>query len=375
MRTLLPLALVAILASPTPAHAANGGASGLWETWYSVSARVRTKRIDADLEAGGRLAMAGLESPAGGLSLSLSEVLEHPWKLYWVDPLGPVGEEIKVASVVTLREASWDALAAAEAENKISAAERHRKWSAAAQRPRELDGSFAFVVVGDARNGFRIEITPKGRVAHVVNRLTDRWLFGPFDQFVGKPAPEDSEERRAAPAPVGYWFWNHGEEEPHGYEPHTYHAFAAALALLSLELPPVSQPGVSAEEAVTWWRYEQRVIRVLSILAPRIDASSFPGTLPAQTRMRVTREALPTGASRLVLTSAAGPSQAEPSDRPGRSPADAGRLTAEVERQTVFSSEGRPVSDWTRVKIAAIGGGSLEVEVGYRPWDAQEESK
>ena len=149
MPTSKPLVLAVLLI--TAAHAAAAeSALELWETWYSVSARVRTKAIDADLEAGGRLAMAGLAGPSGQLTLRLRDVLEPPWKLYWVDPLGPAGKEVKVASVVTLREASWDALEAAQAESAAAAAVRHRRWLATAQRPRELDGSFAFVVIGDA---------------------------------------------------------------------------------------------------------------------------------------------------------------------------------------------------------------------------------
>ncbi len=93
-RTPTYLALAALTAIPAlaetvPTHPAPRAEPEAWEAWYSVSARVRGARADADLEASGRLSMAGVRAPSGELHLSLLEVREHPWKLYWVNPMGP----------------------------------------------------------------------------------------------------------------------------------------------------------------------------------------------------------------------------------------------------------------------------------------------
>lgn len=338
---------VLLVAAEVPAPAAESSRQP-WEAWYSVSARVRSLRVDADLVAGGRLAMVERAASSGKLVLSLDEVLEHPWKLYWVDPFGPIGTEVKVASVVTLPEATWEGLARAEEESERSALDRHRAWFETAQRPRALDGTFAFLVIGDAKDRFRIEVAPDGRLAGVTNHLTDRWLPGPFDQFVNATA-------NRSPG-VGYWFWNRGEEVPHGYEPHTYRALAAALELLALEVPAAGAFGSSAPEPLVWRQVRERALRVLSTLAPRLDGSALASARSAPTVMSSTRESLPNGASRLRLTAAATPA------------------LPHVERETVFSSGDRPVSDRIRVHVAAPGGGSLEVEAGYRPLHVEKES-
>ncbi len=325
-------ALLACLAPCRPTGAAEEPGT-IWEVWYSIEARVRSARADADLEGGGSLSMNGRRLPSGALSLSLGEVRIHPWKLYWLDPIGPLGEEVKMSSVVTLPEAGWEALEAARLEAEAEGAVRHRRWLDRAERPRGLDGTFAFVVIGPERDRFRLEIAGDGRLVEVVNRMTDRWLPGPFDQFLETPHPS------------GYWFWNLGETEPFEYEPHTYHAFAAALELLALPLP-----GAGAENAV-WTDLAPRALRVLETLAPRTPTSRLSDGFAPATELVVSRSTGPDGAARLEMASSGTPAEAH------------------AERETVFSSDGEPVSDRIRVRLNAPRGGSLEIAAGYRVGD------
>ncbi|MCP4202954.1 MAG: hypothetical protein GY769_13610 [bacterium] len=329
--------LAVLLMTVSLSQRATSAAGPTWEAWYSVSARVRGVRADADLEAGGRLSMAGLETPSGALSLSLGGVLEHPWKLYWVDPLGPFGEEVKTASVVTLPEASWTALETARAANRAHGRREHQRWLEHAQRPRALDGSFAFIVIGRSQDRFRFEVGADGAVSEITNRMTHSWLPGPFDQFIGK----------AEPVPIGYWFWNQGETEPFDYEPHTYDAFATALELLAVPLPR------AAGATLSWPDAADIASKVLGTLAPkgrsRLPAAAHQTSLEALVRA----ETLPNGNQRLIARS----STAVPA--------------LHIERETVFSSDGRPVSSRARVRLESGRSGMLEVEVGYKPEESE----
>lgn len=325
----------------------SGRQTERWETWFEVRAEVRDLRVSAELDAGGRLAM--LSDPAatvdrpGFLRLTLDEVVEHPWKLYQVDPHGPLGKETKFAAVITLPRPTWAALATARTENERQATARHRRWLARSNRSRPLDGAFAFVVIGDAMDRFSFEIAPAGEVANVANRMTDRWLPGPFDAFV--EAGQDS--------PEGYWFWNHGEEAPFAYEPHTYHAFAAALALLG------SAPGALYEnQSRTWHAVATPAIDVLTTLAGRAAAAHpFSESRHDTLELRETRRNLPDGGVHRTVTSAPEPSGDH------------------IERQTVISSIGEPLADRVTVRLTGKRHSRLEVTVGYRLIDQKEESK
>ena len=335
-----------------------------WTAWYSLSARVRGARGAADLEAGGRLSMTGRRDADGTLELTLGAVIEEPWKLYWVDPRGPFGEEVKVAYVVTLAEGTWTALDAARAASADDGLRRHRRWLENAEHPRPLDGTFAFIVVGAARGRFGITIAPDGAVSAVSNRMTDRWLNGPFDQFVGSwgisdaDATGDTGVAAAGPAPEGYWFWNHGETRPFEYEPHTYHALAAALDLLALPPPAPNEEREAIEPAGPWRDLVARTARVLEILAPRAGSGAASSRFMRElATLGVKREVLPAGGTRVQVES-----------RP--------KVTGpDVARETVFSSQGLPVADRIRVRLSRGGGSSLEVEVGYEPNHQERESR
>lgn len=245
---------------------ADGGESPAYEVWYSLTAEVHGAGARADIQAGGRLLMSVAPEVGpevgGGARLELVRPLVDPWKLYWVDPFGPFGEEIKLATVKTLSELSWEALETAQEEVALTGRERHALWLDGTDRERPLDGAFGFIVIGPPAGRFAIDIHPTGNIREVTNRLTDRWLSGPFGRFVGT-APEET--------PHGYWFWNQGETEPFEYEPHTYHAMAAALELLALPLPSIPTSG-DEEESVIWNDPTKLALEVLTTVAPKIGS-------------------------------------------------------------------------------------------------------
>lgn len=332
---------------------ASQGASGQerhsqprYEVWYRATARHRGVTANADLEAGGRLLMART-----GISpetrLDLIRVLEDPWKLYSLDPVGLFGEETKYAAVVTLPEGSWKALDAARRRVAALGRAQHGAWIESTDQPRPLDGTFAFVVTGHPKQRFNIELRKDASVARVVNRLTSRWLSGPFVQFVGNWGKEPGAELDLN----GYWFSNNGESEPFDYEPHTYHAFAAALELLTVPLPRT--PG----SVVSWPNAVETASEVLGTLAPK-GRNRFSGAKPRTPfEAPVRAETLPNGDLRLSIESS--------EDTP----------TLHVERETVLSSNGWPVSNRARVRLESRRGGFFEVETGYSAQDLAEDSE
>ena len=332
--------------------AGTGGTSAFasdYEVWYRLSARVRSVRADADLEAGGRLAMAAEPATGDGLALSLREVRESPWKLFWVDPLGPLGEEVKVGSVITLPDASWEALESQRSAARAEARRRHVEWLEHADRPRDLDGSFAFVVIGHPRDRFTVEIGGDGPVESISNAMTARWLPGPFDQFVGSWGTTP----RAAQSLQGYWFWNDGDTAPPGFEPRTYRGFRAALELLPL---PLTAAAEAKSDFVDWPEEEASAIGVLRTLAPQATFPE-PNTRGSTRHLRLRSSGTANGGLRLEVSP----------QGPGAGP--------DVERETVFSSAGRPVSDRIRVRVKAGRRAVLVVEAGYQEAGTTEESR
>jgi hypothetical protein len=267
MRSLSLLTLLALAAAPG-ALAQETSEGSFYELHYRVSAQARSARLDADLEAGGRLLMRGRRTDSGYLHLSLERPIVAPWKLYWVDPAGPFGDEVKLASVSTLESGSWETLAEARAHSERFAEERYAEWRAGERRKPPLDGAFTFIVIGPAPGRFTASFDAEGALTAVRNRLTDRWLSGPFDQYAGGWGPDAAP---GAMAPEGYWFWNKGESAPFAYEPHTYHAFESALRFLSLPMDPM-QTTPDGEDLVprrAWPDLAAMAIEVVETLAPR----------------------------------------------------------------------------------------------------------
>ncbi|MEE8367660.1 MAG: hypothetical protein V3S30_05035, partial [Thermoanaerobaculia bacterium] len=254
--------------------------AGAFELYFELTSSIRTVKLDADLWAGGKLLMRGRRQTDGTLTLTYVRAIESPWKFYWIDRLGPGGDEVKLASVVTLNEASWEALKTARDRNAAFGAEIHQKWEALTGKHRELDGTFVFVVIGDAEGRFDVTIRPSGELTRIHNRLTDRWLTGPFDRWIGTWGfPRTSDK-----SPQGYWFWNHGETLPFSYEPHTYHGLAAALKLLMQPLPRLLDDSTT-ETAMDWENPLHLAHSVLKTLGPRLHRPT-----PEPTSVSVTIE-------------------------------------------------------------------------------------
>ncbi len=241
------------------------------ELSFELDARVETPALDATVRAAARLLMESERKSDGGVRLSLLEPLAPAWKLYTVDPAGPLGEEAKLGAVVTLAEPSWEALAQASDEVDRLGRDQHRRLADAGLARLPFDGSFAFVVIGPPRGRFLVEVARSGRVTSAVDRLTDRWLPGDLDAHLA--AWRQAEAAKRAP-PHGYWFWNHGETRPFPWEPHTYHALAAALDLLALPLFPDDDAERAAALGSSYALGQERVAetarRVLETLAPKV---------------------------------------------------------------------------------------------------------
>lgn len=317
------------------------GSPGGTEAWYRLSARVRSLQADADLEAGGRLLMSSHPHAGGGRTLELIEIPEDPWKFYWVDPLGPTGKEVKLGAVVALPEGSWQALDRARRRIATFGQSVHADWSERTKTPHPLDGTFAFVVIGAANGRFRLQIDRDGSVSVVENLMTDRWLNGPFDQFVDTWGPVSDTEQGA---PNGYWFWNDGETEPFEYEPHTYHAFTVALELLGLPVPETES------ESLPWPNATRRAVQVLETLAPKLETPS---------RWSNQTELLTVGVAVRELESGGRELSIRPENHlPG----------LEIERHVVQTAAGLRTSDrlTLRTKSSPQGRATLELEVGYR---------
>ena len=213
------------------------------------------------------------ETVAGEVLWTLDEVLEAPWKLYRVDPWGPLGGELKVASVINLELGTWEELAVARKEEERRAIQLHEEWSRSLEgSPPALDGSFAYVVIGSVAKRLSVQF-PKTETSNetstrtetlnrVSNQLTDNWLPGDFGQWAGM------DWRSAGP---GYWFWNKGEQSPFDWEPHTYHAFVELLGLLAGEEAVVDE--ARAIDAL------QKSLRALKILAPKVGVRWPPRDL------------------------------------------------------------------------------------------------
>lgn len=273
MRCLL-LLLLGLVGSPSSAE--------LFELSFEIEAHLSVRGVKGEVLAGGRLTMEGTRTLGDGLQLSLVEVVEPPWKLYWVDPLGPFGEEVKVASVIDLESGSWPALSEARGLAEGRAEGYYAAWAEGrGRRVPPLDGSFAFVAIGPVAGRFRVRLPADGGMAEVGNQVTGRWLSGPFDQWVGQDW--------TAVTP-GYWFWNASSNGPFDFEPQTYQAMASATEVLSWSTFADSSWPVAARESA---------IRALRHLAARVsERAKLPTS--GETSSGVERSAKP-GLERFVF--------------------------------------------------------------------------
>lgn len=300
-----------------------------------LSALQSSARGRAEVLAGARLLMSSRRSPAGGLTLAFERALEDPWKLFHLDPIGPFGGQTKAAAVITLPEASWDALDERRAAHARAAARRHAGWRPAAGRKPPLDGAFAFIVIGDPIGRFNLEIAAGGERVAVENRMTDRWLNGDFGRFVGDWGPTGARPG----APRGYWFWNDGETEPFSWQPGTYRALAAAVELL----------GRAPADGIELVRRAERVIEALAPRAPGRRAPSWPPLTLEE------REEIGADGETIVV------SQAKKEE-------------VAVVRRLTLGKERLVVADSLLLEVDRVRSG-LRLAVGYRPAKDGEEDK
>jgi len=260
-----------------------------YAVFFELTAEVRSRRFDADIEASARLEAILVDTStedgaAGAKTLRLVRKLQPATKYYRVDPAGPMGDEAKMAAEVTLPEGSWDALERARRGAERLGQATHEEWSRKTGETQAFDGAFAFIILGEPTDRFQVHLDPAGRVKSVENRLTDRWQNGPFDRFIGGWGANHPEDGSLA----GYWFWNEGEAEPFDYEPHVYHAFEQALELLGQALP-------AGDQQLSWPELTQDLLRVLKTLVPKAERRIEPPQ-PSPTTLTLVQPGVATSA-------------------------------------------------------------------------------
>lgn len=228
--------------------AAADASPGVVELYFEAKLllrdRVLMQRVAVDQWAGGRLALAA--RPMGpGTIFELLRPLEHPWTFRWY----PTKHEVKLGAAVAVAEPLGDPYGALAEELTLQARRRYEQWwtadvveSSAPQEPAwqdraerfwatrhaaEVDDKdplhphpvFPFHVLGDPAGRFGFVVGADGGVIadSVTERMSNPWLAD------GWAAWQRGEHRS------GYGYW---EPERPAWEPNTYQAFAAALALL-----------------------------------------------------------------------------------------------------------------------------------------------
>lgn len=307
---------------------------------YKVETRIRTRAVDADLWAGGALVMEASRTN-GELALALKSVREHPWKFYRFDPL--IGRsETKFGTMVTLPERSWKARAEADRETSERARATWQRWRDEWGGDDDLDGSFAFFVVGDIAKRFRVEVAPGGRVASIANNVTDRWVPNGLALWLsGQPVE-------------GYAYWA-DDPQPPEWRTHTYDALAVALELLAQPALPGDDPG-SIGDLRPGATFEHRHPRLVETTTSVVEtlAPAAKGRLDATGSGVFVYRVADAGSGRIALT--------------GEASREKKGLLIRATRSLVLEApSGLPVSD--RMQVEMVRGRDLliRVEVAYAP--------
>lgn len=318
--------------------AASIARAGPVELSYSLEVRLRSFQVDADLWAGGRLAMKRGDE-AGRARYVLDRVVEDPWKFYWSSP-GIGSAEVKNATEAVPAAATWAARTAVEKDAETRARARHDRWTKQWGGKRALDQSFVFLVIGPPAGRFAFTSSRAGAVSGVQNRMTDRWLPTGFPDWVaGKPVQ-------------GYGFWA-ADPQPPPWEPHCYHALVEALKLL--KTPIATDAQLAAIDAGQKWE--------LTLAAVPEGARAVLETLAPKTKGRLGGAG---GAKIPLVTTAAGDAIAIDGKSEAVKVGDGVTMTVERHARARKDAEG-VVAD--RVEVRLDKGSDLRfvLKIGYEP--------
>lgn len=347
-------------------------------------------RAAVDEWAGGRLRMSRVGGHPGGdgtTTLSLECPLEDPWTFRWY----PTRHEVKLGAAVWVPRPRGDAYAALAAALAVAARERYRLWweddrvrSTAPETPswaasadrfwaqrhrRELEIKdplsdppvYPFHVLGDARGRFVVPLDGGGVVlsSRIEQRMSEPWLPGGWQAWLDGQRPS------------GYGYW---ERKRPSWEPGTYRAVAAAVALLGWSpwnhgspSPASATDGArryrvpraapAATDASTSVDLLRQVGRVVTALLPRAaERLPWSGSPPVDFRVG-------DDGDRWTVTRGQSPPTPAESDS---------RVVQRVWRYSRFDRRAGVVEQDELQLLVTVGNGDdvkLWLEVGFRPTD------
>lgn len=323
-------------------------APAAWHLFYDLKLRLRAATIDTDLWAGGKLRMRGQRRGDGTLGLGLDRPLEDPWKLNWFTA-GLLGAGLYGSSEIAPGQPAHAVRSRAEARANDFVRARHaawkREWGGRAEFHKDHP-PFCFTVLGDLGWRLKASARPTGALDDVQNLMTHAWV------------PDGIRRWERGSPEIGYGFWG-PDATPPDWEPRTYKAFEAALALLGA--PGFGEGGLTRTLALGQggtYRVDhpgvpQKVVAVVETLVPRAR-----GKIPGRADPAVEYRVVGVDAHRLTV---------EGSCR-GVAVTDGKGLRLDLTRRLVYDrARAMMESDVLSLTLRGGTGKDLALTVGYQP--------
>lgn len=294
------LAVALLTVTSVPSAAATTPALPV-ELYFELKLLLRERRgplrVEVDAWAGGRLALQARELP-GGRAFELQSVIEHPWVFRWY----PTRREAKLGVAIAVPSPAADPYASLAVLVEAQAHERWRRFwlddrvdAAAPRSPPWAVRADGFWTARHVAARERRDALPEAPVYpfHVLGPLPGRLRFrtdargavvrGSIEEQVSSPwlANEGWSAARRGATVVGYGYWAPTARPQ--WEPRTYQALAAAVALLAWS--PRGSPQAGAVEELIPRGGVEDVSAVVAALLPRA-AGRLGGRGAAPARMQ-----------------------------------------------------------------------------------------